>query len=83
MQAGATSGASVLAVGVDINVAWTGTIEALIQSNEMEATIVSNEIQFAAQVIDNEASDFILDLVLLDVTGQPILDVMGNYILGS
>jgi hypothetical protein len=71
------------AVGVEIAALAAGGAEATVLSNEWDLAVVDNEMRMAAQVMSQEDSDFILELILLDVLGQPILDVMGNYILGS
>jgi hypothetical protein len=51
---------------------------------QMTAIAMSNRMLIAdAVVLENNAADAIFLLLILDVTGEPILDVDGQYIIGG
>jgi hypothetical protein len=51
---------------------------------QMAMSVVTNRIVISdAEVLNSNASDAVFQLLLLDVYGEPLLDVNGQYIIGG
>lgn len=50
---------------------------------QMVASVATNRITLVGAVVIEQNATDVFQLLLLDVTGEPILDVNGQYIIGG